>query len=57
VNDDERQVIQMMKELVTNLGGDRMRLRDRQLRLNCDVQLDVQSMSEPASPHFAAFVI
>jgi hypothetical protein len=32
VDDDERQVIQVMKELVANLGGDRVRPRDRQLR-------------------------
>jgi hypothetical protein len=29
MNDDKRQVIEVMKELVANLGGDRMRLRNR----------------------------
>ena len=29
VNDDKRRVIEVMKEPVANLGGDRMRLRNR----------------------------
>ena len=34
VDDDERQVAQVMKQLVADLGGDRMRLRDRRLRID-----------------------
>ena len=36
VDDDQRQIIQMMKELVADLGRDRVRLCDRQLRIDRD---------------------
>jgi hypothetical protein len=51
VDDDERQMIQMMKELVADLGRDRMRLRDRQLRMDGDIQFGMQAVPEPARPH------
>src|SRR5262245_37087556 len=51
VDDYERQVVQMVKEPVTDLGGYRMRLRDCQLRIDSDVQLSMQTMPKPASPH------
>src|SRR5262245_39294574 len=51
VNDDERQVVQMMQQLVAHLGGDLVGLRDGQPRLDGDVELGVQAMPEPARPH------
>ena len=48
VDDDERQILQMMKELVADLGRDRMGLRNRQLRIDRDIQFGVQAMPEPA---------
>ena len=38
VDDDERQIIQMVKELVADLGGDRMRLGDCQIGIHRDIQ-------------------
>jgi len=48
VDDDERQILQMMKELVADLGRDRVGLRDRQLRIDRDIQFGVQAVPEPA---------
>ena len=48
VDDDERQILQMMKELVADLGRDRMGLRNRQFRIDRDIQFGVQAMPEPA---------
>ena len=39
VDDDERQIIQMMKELVPDLGCNRMRLCNRQFGVDSNVQL------------------
>ena len=41
VDDDKRQIVEMMKELVTDLGAGRMRLRDRQLGIDSDIQFDM----------------
>ena len=51
VDDDERQIIQTMQEPMADLGGDRVRLCDRQPRIDGDVELGVQAMAEPARPH------
>ena len=47
----ERQIIQMMKQLMAHFGGNGMRLRDRQLRIDGDIQFGMQAMPEPARPH------
>ena len=39
VDDDERQIIQMMKELMTDLGCNCMCLRNCQFGMHSDVQL------------------
>ena len=51
VDDDERQIIQMVKELVADLGRDRVRLCDRQLGIDRDIQLGMQAVPEPARAH------
>jgi len=35
---------------VTNFGGNRVRLRNRQLRIDCNIHLGMQAMAEPACP-------
>ncbi len=51
VDHHERQVIQMVKELVADLGGDCVGLRNCQSRIHCDVDLGVQPVTKPARPH------
>ena len=51
MDENERQIIQMMKQLVANLGGNRVCLRDRQLGIHGNIQFGVQAVPEPARPH------
>jgi hypothetical protein len=48
VDDDQRQIIEVMQQLMADLGRDRMRLRDRQGRIDRDVQFGMQAVPEPA---------
>ena len=47
MNDDERHIAQMVQEPVADLGGDGMGLRDRQVGIDSDIHLDVQTVAEP----------
>jgi len=53
VDDGLRESLDLVKKAVAHLFGDIMRFRQRQFRVNFDVQRYVQRVSDPASAHVA----
>jgi len=51
VDDHQRQIIQTVKELMADLRRDCMRLRNRQLGIDRDVQFGMQAVPEPTRAH------
>ena len=51
MDDHERQIIEAMKQLVTDFRRDRMRLCDRQRGIDRDVEFGMQAVPEPTRAH------
>ena len=55
VNEDERQILEMVQQLMPRLHGDRVRIRHRDLRGQRNIQLGMQAVSEPAGTNLGHF--
>ena len=51
VNDDQRKIIEAVKQLMAYLARDRVSLGDRHLRVHRDVDFGVQAVAQPAGTH------
>src|SRR5215208_4033266 len=51
VNHDERQVIQIMQEMMPYFGSNSMRAFDRHFRINGNINFRMQPMPEPAGSY------